>query len=341
MALDLSVTYRAPATARRMAEAARRWLDTLGDRQRAAAVYPFAGDDRYVWDYRPDSFEGGVRHRGLRLVNMVPDQQRAALELFAIGLSERGARQANRIIALEPILRETERIEGNVRAALVRDPELYAFAVFGEPGGAEPWSWHAGGHHLGLHFTVVDRELITPTPLFFGANPAEVRHGPETGSRALPDEEELARDVLGGLDAEQKTVAIVNPVSPRDILTDAYRTADPSVLPRGLRLSAMRDGQRDRLVGLIRHYVDRANPEVAGNCWCRIESAGLDAVEFAWAGPEARGQGHYYTVKGPTFIIEYDNTQDGANHIHSVWRDLENDWAEDLLARHYAESHAG
>ncbi len=62
-------------------------------------------------------------------------------------------------------------------------------------------------------------------------------------------------------------------------------------------------------------------------------------MRFAWAGPEQRGEGHYYRVAGPTFLIEYDNTQDDANHIHSVWRDASMDWGTDLLASHYAGRH--
>jgi hypothetical protein len=344
MAMDVSTCYRAPTTARQMADAAHRWLDSLNAEQREAATFPFVGDERYLWNYRPDGshWNGGtVWHRGLRLVNMTHPQQRLALALFEAGLSERGVHQANRIIALEAILRETERIEQRVSGVLVRDPEIYAFAVFGEPGGAESWSWRAGGHHLGLHFTIVERDLIAPVPLFFGANPAEVRHGPEAGSRTLPEEEDLARDLLAALEPDQKATAIVDPVAPRDIITDAYRSADPSALPSGLTFSRMSGQQRERLVRLIRHYVDRAVGEIAANEWRKIERAGLDGIGFAWAGPEERGHGHYYAVKGPTFMLEYDNTQNGANHIHSVWRDFTGDWGEDLLARHYAESHAG
>lgn len=334
MAIDLAQTYRAPATARRMAEAALSFLESLTSAQRAAATFPFESEERYVWNYRP------VEHVGLRLVNMDREQQRKALALLETGLSARGARQAQQIMDLEPILRETERLEHRVNR-WVRDPELYAFAVFGEPGGRAPWAWNAGGHHLGLHFTVIDGEMIATTPLFFGANPAEVRHGPQAGLRTLPEEEDWARALLKSLDPAQKEIAVFSPVAPPDILTDAYRRADPAALAQGLPFAAMSGEQRGQLVRLIRHYIERTNEELAGHEWARIEQEGLDAVTFAWAGGEERGQGHYYVIKGPRFMIEYDNTQNGANHIHSVWRDFTNDWGEDLLARHYAESHHG
>ncbi len=332
MAVDLTLASQAPAVARRMAEAATRFLDALSTEQRAVATFPFAGDERYQWHYTP------VERNGLRLKEMTPPQRAAALALFDAGLSARGARTAREIIDLEPILRETERIEG-LETQWHRDPELYYFSVFGEPGGKEPWAWRAGGHHIGLHFTVIGGDLVAPLPLFFGANPAEVRHGPETGKRTLAEEEDLARDLLAGLEASQKAIAIVDPVAPDDILTRNYRTADPDAAPVGLAYADLSGEQRGRLVRLVRHYVERATDDLAANEWARIEHAGLEPVTFAWAGPEERGRGHYYAVKGPTFLIEYDNTQNNANHIHSVWRDFTNDWGEDLLARHYAESH--
>jgi hypothetical protein len=341
MAIDLSVTHRVPPTARRMADAAKRFLQSLDDPRLKATRFPFDADERYRWNYRPDGFEWDGRafwHEGLRLVNMTPAQQQAALALLETGLSGRGADRARSIMALEDDLRITERHTTFV-PHVVRDPQLYSFAIFGEPDGSDPWAWRVGGHHIGLHFTVIDGALVAPTPLFFGANPAEVRHGPNVGTRTLPDEEDLARALLSVLGPKEKEVAIITPDAPGDILTDAYRVADPDVPPRGLAYAAMSGEGRERLVKLVRHYVDHAAEEVAGGEWQKIEQADLDRLTFAWAGPEEPGQGHYYAVKGPTFLIEYDNTQDGANHIHSVWRDWTSDWGEDLLARHYAETH--
>jgi hypothetical protein len=324
-----------------MADAANRFLATLDPPRRAAVMYPFEDQERYRWNYRPDGFDWDGRtfwHEGLRLLNMTGAQQEAALGLLEAGLSAHGAGRARAIMALERDLRETERITRWV-PHVIRDPELYAFAIFGEPGGAAPWAWRAGGHHLGLHFTVVDRVQIAPTPLFFGANPAEVRHGSDIGLRTLPDEEDLARELLHGLEPERKRVAIVSPTAPRDLLTDAYRSANPAVPPRGLAFGGMAGDERERLAKLIRLYVDRAASEIAEAQWRKIEQAGLESITFAWAGGEDPGEGHYYAVKGPTFLIEYDKTQDGANHIHSVWRDFTNDWGEDLLAAHYAAAH--
>ncbi len=333
MTADTFLTPSAPAPVRRMAAAATAFLESLGSDQRACASSPFSGDERYQWAYTP-----GPRN-GLLLKEMTAAQRSAALRLFDAGLSAPGAATAQQIIALETILRETERIE-QIQSGEDRDPELYYFTIFGTPGSSKPWGWRANGHHLALNFAVVAGDLVSSTPLFFGANPAEVHHGPAHGLRILAAEEELARVLLGSLAAEQRALAIVDPVAPKDILTKNYRVVDLTAVPYGIAYATLSGEQRGHLVGLVRQYIERTAAELSADTWVRIERAGLDELAFAWAGPEERGQGHYYAVKGPTFLIEYDNTQNNANHIHSVWRDLAHDWDEDVLAAHYMHAHA-
>ncbi len=330
---DISTASRAVAVAAEMAEAANGFVDSLDGGQRAVATFPFAGDERYLWHYTP------VERNGLRLKDMTAAQRAAAFRMMNTALSAHGARKAREIIELEAILDEWEGIQ-NDRMHWLRDPEIYYFSVFGEPGGEEPWGWRAGGHHIGIHATVIANTYVSVLPLFLGANPAEVRHGEHMGVRTLAEEEDLARDLLGRLDAEQKALAIVDPIAPDDILTKNYRVADPDEIPvGGITLAELRDGQRDGLIRLLRHYVDRKAADLAENEWRKIELDGLDGVRFLWAGPETRGEGHYYAVAGPAFVIEYDNTQNEANHIHSVMRNYSGDWGEDLLAAHYERGH--
>ena len=335
MVSEVLTPNSAPTVVARMAEAARRFLGTLTEAQLRAATFPFFGDERYKWNYRP--LESMPRN-GLWLIGMKVEQQAAAFALLESGLSSRGLDQARRIMAREATLREHERLDGMI-GRMVRDPELYWWSVFGEPGGKEPWAWRVGGHHLGVHFTIVDGHLIGSTPLFFGANPAESRFGPDKGDRILPEEEDLARDLLGSLGDEKRALAAYSPIAPRDIVTDIHRRVWPGLLPRGLSHGQMDSGQRDRLTNLIRQYLSRSVDRLADDAWSRIANAGLDAITFAWAGPLDRGQGHYYAISGPTFMIEYDNTQNNANHIHSVWREWDGDWGDDLLADHYRQGH--
>jgi hypothetical protein len=330
-----SAIGRAPQTAVRLAEAARAFLDSLTPEQRQVATLPFGHERRYVWDYRPPEI---TWRNGLRLISMTREQQDKALALLDISLSQRGSRTARQIIALEPILKEAERIEHEINK-FIRDPEHYAFCVFGSPGDAEPWGVQIGGHHIAVHVTVVAGDRVSGAPLFFGANPSEVRYGPEAGLRTLPEEEDWARALVRSLDAGQKRAAIVSQTAPADILTDNARVAYPLAPPRGVTYAALSGEQRGQLGGLVRHYVERTADDLSASTWARIEQAGLDGLTFAWAGPEDPGRGHYYAITGPTFLIEYDNTQNQANHIHSVFRDIEDDWGEDLLAAHYRELH--
>jgi hypothetical protein len=181
--------------------------------------------------------------------------------------------------------------------------------------------------------------VISTTPSFLGANPATVPHGPAAGLRTLDGEERLARALLASLTREQRRHAIVDPVAPADIVSGSGRRAELRDVPTGIRYNALDAGQRTALEVLIRHYVGRSRPAVAEAEWSRIRGAGLDAITFAWAGPDEPGHGHYYAVHGPRLLIEYDNTQDRGNHVHSVWRDPVNDWGEDLLAAHYRAAH--
>ena len=335
LTIDTQPTERAPLTAGRMAAAARDFLASLNANQRESATLPMGDDRRYIWDYRPPE---ATPRNGLRLINMNADQRRKAMALLDIGLSVRGADQVRKIIDLETRLLESEQQEGRV-TPFVRHPQHYSVCIFGDPSAKLPWAWHIGGHHVGLHFTVVDGDKIASVPLFFGANPAEVRHGPQAGLRTLPDEEDLARRIVRGLPSEQQRMAIVSETAYPDILTDRYRVANMFAPPRGVRFGDMNNESRDLLLHLIRHYVERTNEELSTQQWRKFESLGFDGVTFAWTGSREPGQGHYYAIKAPTWLIEYDNTQNGANHIHSVLRDITGDWGEDLIAAHYAESH--
>jgi hypothetical protein len=308
------------------------WLDGLDAEQRATASFAFESPERFAWDYRP-----GARG-GLALADMRPDQRSAALSVVATTMSARGADEVAAIIALEPILGALEREAGRNR--FERDPELFWFSVFGDPDASAPWSWRIGGHHVAVQLTVADGQIVGGAPSFLGANPAVVPSGPSAGARALTGEETLARELVTSLSAEQRAIAIVDPKAPPDIHSGNGARADLRVIPSGIRHDDLAPPQQAGLEAVIRHYLGRARDDVAAAEWERIADAGLAAITFAWAGPLEPRRGHYYAVRGPRFLIEYDNTQDGANHIHAVWRDLKNDWGEDALAGHYRRDHA-
>jgi Protein of unknown function (DUF3500) len=312
--------------------AVRGWLDGLDDLQRDRATFPFETSERFVWAYTPGQREG------LAIRDMRPDQRAAAHTIVSASLSARTAGEVAAIMSLETVLGELERSGGRGGAGR-RDPERYWFGVFGEPGPAAPWSWRVGGHHVVVHVTVVDDRVVGATPSFLGANPAVVPSGPRAGERLLPGEEALARDLLADLSPVERAAAVVDDRAPADILTGTGRIADVRLVPVGVRHADLGTPRQAAMERLIRHYVDRIRQEVADAAWERLVAADLGDVTFAWAGPDVPGKGHYYAIRGPRFVFEYDNTQNGANHIHAVWRDLENDWGEDQLAEHLAKAH--
>ena len=340
--IDTQPVQRAPETARRMAEAAQGLLASLRPKQRDTLHLPF-GDDRFIWDWLP----GEPRPRkGVRLLHMNDAQQAWAFKLIDAALDSRAAHQLNQTRQLERILRQFEKDSPEV-IFVVRDPEQYWVAVFGEPGGNEPWGWGITGHHISIHFTVVDGNLVGPWPMFLGAEPSTVRftveHAPPVRYRNLAEEEDLARALLASFTPEQKAVAILNREVPWDVFTHSAghntRLPDRTLMPTGLRYADMTGPQREQFIGLIRHYATRPSAEVAEIEWRKLERAGFDEVSFAWIGTEERGKGHYYNIVGPTFMVEYDNVQHDANHLHTLWRDFTNDFGQDLLAEHYAAGH--
>lgn len=309
-----------------MVQAARHFLDSLTPEQSARATFPFQEDERLNWHYIPRE------RKGLPLLDMTPPQRALAHALLSAGLSQQGYIKAVTIMSLEDVLRILEKADPNYR-----NPEKYYFSVFGEPSDTGTWGYRIEGHHVSQNFTVVNGR-VAGTPSFFGANPAEVREGPRKGLRALAAEEDLARDLLESLTPEQKKVAIVDATAYKDILTTASRKAALEGQPSGLSAAKMTKKQLDLLDTLISDYARNMPEQLAQARLDQLKKAGT-SLFFAWAGVEQRGGPHYYRIQAPTFLIEYDNTQNNANHIHSVWRDFNGDFGLDLLAMHYQASH--
>jgi TonB family protein len=307
-----------------MAEAANKFLASLTPEQKAKASLDFADENRRDWTIVPRD------RKGVPLKDLDENQRRLAMDFMKTGLGASGYQKATTIMSLEPVLAQ---LEGPNRR-FPRDPELYYFSIFGTPSPKTPWGWRVEGHHISIHFTIVKGEMLSNTPLAFGSNPAEVREGERKGLRALAGEEDRGRDLILALDEKQRAVAIFDQKAPSDILTLAKIKADP-LKPEGIPAGQMNKQQKALLEKLIDEYLARMPQDVAAERSKKMRNAGFDKIHFAWAGGVNKGDPHYYRVQSPTFLIEYDNTQNNANHIHSVWRDFNGDFGEDLLREHY------
>ena len=309
-----------------MLDPARAFLATLEPAQKSKAMLPFNSEERFHWFYTP------VSRKGIPLKELNASQQQAAMALLHAGLSEKGYTKAETIRKLEDVLRELEQGKGPTR-----DPDLYFFTFFGEPTSDGAWGWRYEGHHCSQNWTIVNGKSIGSSPQFFGANPAEVREGPMKGTRVLSAEEDLGRSLVKSLTESQRAEAIVRVTAPNDIVTTNERKAAIQD-DKGIAFSKLNKDQQGILMALIEEYLSAQPRAEARERLDKIRQAGFNQVKFAWMGGLEKGQGHYYRVQGSTFLIEYDNTQNNANHIHCVWRDFNGDWGEDLLTEHYRNS---
>lgn len=332
---DLAAAPQAPSSAvesaaleraaKDMAQAARNFWASLTPEQQAKASFPFDSGERFNWHFIPRE------RKGITWNELTSAQQHLAHAFLASGLSSRGYQQAVTIMSLEQVLKEMEQGRGPKR-----DPNNYAFSIFGTPGEHGTWGWRVEGHHVSVNVTIADGQAAVAGPVFFGSNPAEVRQGPRKGLRVLAVEEDLGFELVNSLSDGQKKQAIIQADAPREIITGNARKAKPGP-PVGIAAGDLQPPQKKLLMTLVEHYAYRLRPELANDDLRRIEQAGWEKIHFAWAGGLEKGQGHYYRLHGPTFLVEFDNTQDHANHIHTVWRDAQNDWGEDLLRAHYDE----
>lgn len=313
------------ATAERMRVAAEKFLAAAPDRGKA--VRAFDDKDRFDWHYTPRS-RNGVSFKDLDAAG-----REAVHNLLKQGLSAAGHARVVNIIELELVLKEIETF------GLMRDPEKYHLTIYGTPSRTAAWGWRFEGHHLSLNFTLAGDKAVADTPSFFGANPALVPRGPKKGQRVLAEEEDEARKLLAALNPAQRKTAVFEPQTYGEIVTSNAEKVDP-MKPVGLVSAQMEEAQRAQLLKLIEVYTRNFEPALAAARLARVRDGGLDKIHFGWAGATERGKPHYYRIQGPLFLIEYDSSQNGGNHIHSVWRDFNGDFGQDLLKAHYGSARA-
>jgi hypothetical protein len=324
----VGVMVSAERSSTAMTNAATRFLAGLSPEQRQRATFPFDTDERFKWHYIPNEM---FPREGLAIKAMTEPQRKLAHDLLKAGLSQRGYTTMNGIMELEAVLKEIE------KGKLSRDREDYRFAVFGTPSQQGAWGWRVGGHHVALIYTMVKGGIVASSPTFAGANPAEVREGPQKGLRILAAQEDSARALLMALDASQRSTAIIAKVPLDDIVTTNQPQVDP-LAQAGLTASAMTSAQREMLMKVIESYTSIMADDIAAERIAKVRKGGVERIAFAWAGEAERGRKHYYRVQGPTFLIEFDNTQGDGNHIHSVWRDFNGDFGRDVLREHLRTS---
>ena len=319
-----------------MAAAAKNFLATLTDEQKTRAVVPFDSSMRQGWYFVPDrSIQPPARRSGLPIGRMTPQQRPLAHALLSSALSHRGYQQATTLIALETVLRELENNNP------IRDPELYYVTIFGDPGTEKTWGWRFEGHHLSINVTLAGGKHFAVTPSFVGSNPGKVASGPLAGLRILRDEEDLAFKLVRSLAPEQLKAAVLSETAPQDVITSNDRKVDRKLFfpPQGITYKELDAEQQKLLLHLVTTFTHKYRAEILEQIDARAKIADAQTMHFAWAGALEPGKGHYFRVQTARYLFEYDNTQNQANHPHAVWRDFDGDFGQDLLRKHYQESH--
>jgi len=335
VALVAGTVISAQRSSGTMASAASALVNSLSADQRLKAMFPFQSNERLHWNFIPSEM---FPRNGLLMKDMSETQRKLVHNLLKSALSQRGYMTASEIMELESTLGDLERREresGRAAESMVRDPLKYYVSIFGTPSTKETWGWRVEGHHVSLHFTIVNGSLVASSPTFFGSNPAEVREGPKKGLRILGDQEDTARDLLMSLNESQRAKAIIQKVALNDIVTTNKLDISP-LSPVGITAGEMTPQQRDMLMKVVNVYISKMADDIAADRTAKVQKAGIEKIAFAWAGEVERGKKHYYRIQGPTFLIEHDNTQNDGNHVHSVWRDFNGDFGRDLLREHVA-----
>lgn len=303
------------------------FINSLNQQQKSQAVFAFDEMNRYDWHYVPASM---LARTGLPIKNMDSAQKIFFYELLKSFLSAEGYKRTENIMSFEYVLKELEPTNAH------RIPENYFVSVYGNPGTDSTWGWKFTGHHLALNFTIVNNKLAF-TPFLFGSNPAEVKEGPKKGMRIIKDEEDLAFELVNSLNAAQKKIAVFRLKAFTDIVTTNSAQVGP-LSPSGILLNDLNNEQKNLVNKIMIAYLSSMPFRLANARMKKITVEDKNEIRFGWAGGLVRGEPHYYRIQGKTFLIEFDNTQNKANHIHMVWRDFNGDYGEDLLKEHYMNS---
>jgi hypothetical protein len=312
-----------------IANQANAFLNSLSPELRKRTLFELDDKERFNFNFVPVTRQGPTFH------DFSEKQKSLATELLRASLGKDGYEKATAIMELENVLIV---LENQAKDNHYRDPLNYHFCIFGTPSSTEPWGWRFEGHHVAFNFVSSEAKIVSSTPSFFGSNPGIVLSGPDKGKQVLKIETDLGFQLVNSLNASQRKLAIFSDTAPAEIFTMNKRTAIP-LRPLGIQFASLDENQKKIFLQLLNVFVRTYAFDFSERLMKKITDAGIDKLSFAWAGSLVPGVAQYYRIQGPMLLIEYDNTQNNANHVHTTIRDLTNDFGEDILREHYKKEH--
>ncbi|WP_273566315.1 DUF3500 domain-containing protein [Maribacter halichondriae] len=321
------------SNAQELSDKANSFLNSLSEEQKEQAHYTFEDEERFNMNFVPKMRNGPTFH------DFNTTQKELALNLLRASLSAQGYEKTTEIMELENVLFELENNNQKMEDGRpYRDPLNYHFCIFGDPAPDSFWGWRFEGHHISFNFTAANGTIVSSTPTFFGSNPGIVKSTAQKGKEVLKKETDLGFALINSMSEEQLRTALFSDAAPSEIITGNHRKVK-AIEPLGIAYDQLSDEQKAMFMQLVNVYIDNYESKYASNLKKKLSDNGLDKLYFAWAGSLAPVAGHYYRIQSTFLLIEYDNIQNNANHVHTAIRDLDNDYAEDTLSAHYKAHH--
>ncbi|MFC0878548.1 DUF3500 domain-containing protein [Saccharicrinis sp. FJH2] len=322
------------------------FMHTLNADQLQTVSYQFSDTSRTKWTNLP---VGLAKRPGIRYGDLSEQSKIQFHHVLTTLLSSQGYLKITGIMMLDDILNEVyetayKKKEINDEAIkYIRDLNWkygnYYIAIWGKPGGTNPWGFQFTGHHISINVSALG-DNFSVTPFFLGTDPAEVHTTKYAGLRVLSKEEDYGFQLINALSEDQQAIATLSRDVPADIITSP-NSSQRLTTYEGIKASDLTSDQQEYLKYIVTEYMNNLEHDKAREYLDKFYKTGLDSIYFAWIGSYVAQKAHYYVINSPGFIIEFDNMgfRQNGNHIHSIWREKGNDFGEDILKEHYLEDH--
>ncbi|MES2795738.1 MAG: DUF3500 domain-containing protein [Bacteroidota bacterium] len=300
--------------------AAKAFIESLSNEQKAKALFAFEAPNRTQWSNLPME---QVTREGLWMNDIKDNQKIHVHNLLQSVLSENGYLKVMFIMQYDEDIKQ-RLTNANSPIAQRYGHEKYWVSIFGDPAEGKIWGWKFEGHHISLNLTY-SANGVTCSPMFTGINPALTSAGPFAGRYIMKTENEVGKDLFNSLTASQQSTATLG-THPTNADPMAQTGLEPFFKEsKGVLFTEMTKKQQDMVFELMNSWVENLNAELA-NDKMNAMLRNVNNIRFAWMGTNDTSKLHYYRIYAPNFSFEMTNRDGAIQHLHSLWRFLDEDF---------------